>query len=197
MGLKEKVKVPCPLCSKLMADERSLQKHMKMHDNACQDCGKRFSSLLRLSEHIHRAHTRNTCKDCGKVLRSPQDLTRHIDAVHLRIKKYSCDLCDGKFSDPTPLRYHMMRHKADPNIKIKCSMCVKTFPLQFKLDQHFRICHTSKGKVKCDQCDKVLSVSSISEHRKIHLSNLSYTCQDVRTVVKHSSTKIILRNTDN
>ena len=178
-------KVSCPLCSRVMYDDRGLKRHMKMHENPCQDCGKLFSSPAKLSEHSLSAHVRNVCNQCGKAYRSHHSLQMHIDAVHLKIKKYSCHLCDGKFSDPTPLRYHMMRHKADPKIKIKCSMCEKTFPLQYKLDQHFRICHSSKGKVECDQCDKVLSVSSISEHRKIHHSDLSYSCQDCGKTFKH------------
>ena len=118
-------KVPCPLCSRLMRDDRRLKSHMKLHENTCKDCGKCFSSAPKLSEHKNRVHVPNVCNHCDKSYKSPQDLKRHIDTVHLKIKKYSCNLCDGKFSDPTPLRYHMLRHKEDPNIRTNCSKCEK------------------------------------------------------------------------
>ena len=77
-------KVPCPLCSRVMRDERSLKNHMKLHENTCKDCGKCFSSAPRLSQHKYRAHVPNVCDHCHKPFKSPQDLQRHIDTVHLK-----------------------------------------------------------------------------------------------------------------
>ena len=44
-------------------------------------------------------------------------LTRHIEMVHLKLKKFSCSDCGGKFGRKDTLTYHKKHHCAESKIK--------------------------------------------------------------------------------
>ena len=64
-------------------------------------------------------------------------MQNHVDIVHMKLRKHKCNLCGKAFTDKTPLRQHMLRHEADPNIRpFKCQQCDKSFILKSHLITH-------------------------------------------------------------
>ena len=107
----------------------------------------------------------------------------HVDAIHLKIRKFACHICSSTFTDMTPLRYHIQRHKIDPEVEFKCPSCSKSFNLEFKLKQHLRISH--QDKVKCEKCDKLLSSHGLKQHVQVHHTVATFECQDCGKIFKH------------
>ena len=72
----------CNLCNIDFGDLDSLRKHARLyHSILCNECGKRFTSNRKLTEHKKISHREpKECEYCQKTIRS--SMKRHIDAKH-------------------------------------------------------------------------------------------------------------------
>ena len=150
-------KAQCRFCDKRIS-RNYLKGHEKRHMESqscqalpCGQCDKVFNSEQKVSKHIHVVHKPKqvACTDCGKLFRYEKAMQLHRDAIHLKLRKFACHICSRTFTDSSPLRYHIMRHQADPDARIKCTECEKTFALQVDLDSHFRNCHIYRTAFHC------------------------------------------------
>lgn len=88
------------------------------------------------------------CQICHKDLQSHRSLHNHTANAHFNVKRYFCDLCDGRYFFKKNLVDHMNNHIKIPNFKSSKS------------------CHR---KYKCTKCEKSFSTSSgRSAHKIVH-----------------------------
>ena len=67
----------------------------------------------------------HVCDKCGKHFRSKFGMQLHIRNKHSKDFKYNCTLCDKKFNQQRPYRYHCAKHL---NVSIdKYHHCKKRF----------------------------------------------------------------------
>ena len=79
---KSKNVTKCYICNVDCGDLESLRKHISLyHSILCNECGQKFTSNRKLSEHIKIRHREpSECQYCQKKIRS--SIKRHIDAKH-------------------------------------------------------------------------------------------------------------------
>lgn len=122
----------CDLCGKVLANEKSLAKHMKTHTRTkedwvtCKICGKEVMSSDYLSRHMRTHGGRSCkCKVCGKAFVAPGDLRRHMN-IHTGEMPYSCPICSRSFNCIS----NMIRHKRFFHNEMKlfeCKVCDRKF----------------------------------------------------------------------
>ena len=110
-------KVKCDLCLKVMF-KKYIKRHEENHiKNPKPEEKKEFK-----------------CVYCHKTYAAKLSLQNHIDVVHKKLRKHKCNICDKAFTDPTPLRQHILRHEADPNIRpFRCHLCDLSYMLELHL----------------------------------------------------------------
>ena len=90
--------------------------------------------------------------------------------------RFKCNLCGKGFTDPTPLRQHTLRHKADPSIRpFKCHLCDLSYMLELHLKAHIVRVHETE-KIKCDLCNKELGKTSLDIHMLAYHSDYQVEC---------------------
>lgn len=197
----------CPFCAFTTSEMITLQKHIqdahpKSNDvNACDICGKVFTSNRYLSHHkvVHSAEKRFTCETCGKQFRREGDYNMHLSThtqkpseckicgkkfgLHRNLlqheiihrepeKKFECTLCDKRFRRHCDYQAHVNSHTSDP---YRCSVCDRTFPLRRNLLQH-EVVHTQVRNYECEICAKKFRRQcDYNLHVQVH-SNQAYVC---------------------
>ena len=94
----------------------------------------------------------HVCDQCGKHYRSKFGMQLHIKNKHSKDFKYKGTLCDKKFNQQRPYRYHCAKHL---NVSIdKCHHCKKEFNSPGSLSRHLVVCTgtAQTKKFKCDLC---------------------------------------------
>lgn len=73
---KETLSISCPMagCTKVCVTTRQLQNHMKTHND----------------------DTKEICPECGLLVANKHNLEKHINRVHLKVRNFSCDVCEYK-----------------------------------------------------------------------------------------------------
>ncbi|XP_052745190.1 zinc finger protein OZF isoform X2 [Bicyclus anynana] len=133
----------------------------------CQLCGLPCDSKNCLNQHLKQIHgiattKANLCDVCGKVVRDSRQLQLHKRAVHLKIKPFSCSLCEKSFQKKYTLKVHQQTHAGKRHA---CAVCHRTFARRDTLARHLRNCHTD-CKNKCRKCDKIFPSKLKLAHHK-------------------------------
>ncbi|XP_065364517.1 zinc finger protein 37-like [Calliphora vicina] len=167
-GVKKKNKYDtpsmCSICSKILHNKYSLQKHERTHSKnrerkaTCPICGIKFFEKHYIKAHMH-IHSEN------------------------RIKKHKCEFCDKAFYEKGGLNVHRRIHLGQMK---KCTLCAKEFFRQVDLDIHMNS-HSatslnvnakkrSKYWVRCKYCDKNILSTSFKSHTAAHLNEPLMKC---------------------
>ncbi|XP_037822275.1 zinc finger protein 808-like [Lucilia sericata] len=162
---KKKYDTPsmCSICSKILHNKYSLQKHERTHVNRerkvpCPVCGVKFYDKNHLKSHM-RIHNEN------------------------RIKRYQCEFCDKAFFERGALNVHRRIHLGQ---MIPCTLCSKEFfrkvDLEIHMNSHSAVTINSNGKkrsrywVRCKYCDKNILSTSFKSHTAAHLNEPLMKC---------------------
>ena len=149
----------------------------------CEYCDKEFKNNY-MKVHLAAVHGHGKqfqCEECGDKFR-----TKAYYAIHHRIhtgeRPYKCDKCDKDYRDACALNTHKVRsHKILP--LINCTVCIKTFKTQKRLEHHMIIHSEGRQKpgpkkyseIEKDQAYKLardIGVTKASDQLKISYDTL-------------------------
>lgn len=133
----------CDVCSKQFYTSGELLKHRRYHSGEkryhCTVCGKRFLRCGEFTDH-RRVHTgQNVCLICGKAFTRLHNMKEHMSSAHAGTKRYICTTCGKQFAYSSGLRYHRRLHQSER--PFKCPECEKCFARMGELNRHRRGAH--------------------------------------------------------
>jgi len=137
------------------------------------------------------------CPHCPKSSWNQRDLNNHISSVHLKIKPFSCPLCDKPFSRKQQVEAHLKVHSGEKTSL--CFLCGKSYSsagaLKGHLDRHFPKSAPPPNpvKFKCNLCDVYCTdMRRLNEHKLRHQDERNFQCDHCekafktrRDLVKH------------
>ena len=129
----------CNDCTIYMKNETELslhykQTHLGSGPNKCQLCGNRFSKLSQYLQHktstqMVRSHR---CLECEQKFSHKISLKLHKSSKNCKSSKYTCNMCDNKFSKKAVFVAHVVAHKQEkpklaffPALKLHVDMIFK------------------------------------------------------------------------
>ena len=160
----------CKSCNKNFTNRNALDYHEKQHEltvmkEACDICGKRFSTKQTLKEHRELLHNEAVtggsnfkCSFCEKTYQLKKSLDRHVRENHSianmkknldyvqdldTVAEIKCEYCEKSFKRNEYLKRHVKSVHAK-NKSFACSMCDMKFVRKDKLNQHVKSVHIGK-----------------------------------------------------
>ena len=128
----------------------------KERTKPCEVCGKTFTQVTSLKEHIKIIHEgfRLQCPKCEKGFQNKTNLSTHLRTVHEGKKDHICDICGIALGTKSDLKVHLTRvHSTQPKDQI-CSYCGKIFRLPVDLKIHIENIHENTNREKCHLCGR-------------------------------------------
>jgi len=133
----------CDICAKPFFTSGELLKHRRYHSGEklyhCSVCGKQFLRSGEYTEHRRMHAGENVCLICGKTFTRLHNMKEHISGAHAGMKQYHCTTCGKQFAYSSGLRYHRRLHKSER--PFKCQECGKCFARMGELNRHRRGTH--------------------------------------------------------
>ena len=174
----------CKICNSPFDTKPDLDLHLKTaHEgksHLCSDCGKSFSQMGNLRNHIALKHGGDKlfkCPDCAYVSVLKKQLTSHINGVHEGKKPYLCSQCGFRSVGKSALKQHVnsVHEGKKPHM---CSICGTSFSRAFGLKEHISMVHEGNKPFQCSTCDYKCSMkSSLDKHvRCVHEKRKPYNC---------------------
>ena len=157
----------CKFCEFETKDKRTLRKHEDSHTHKthhCQYCEKRFSSDVKLRQHITNKHgdvEKLNCPHCDKTFNTQSGRSRHDKNIHPlndNIPMFRCTVCEYICKTNIEHKEHMRTHKY--NVKkgpFICRNCANIFKTN-------RILRTHKKKVCVANNKMDQDVEAVHDH---------------------------------
>lgn len=175
----------CHICSKIFRSQRKLQRHVETHADPslkCDICLKMFRLKKHIVWHMQNTHIRNItciCTKCGKNFSDYGAWKQHEGRTCPQISKekerYSCSLCDRKFSDLPYSRKHyrnkhnitdmsnicmmcnylacstddLCKHQEEMHINLRCTLCKRYYSSDIALKLHIAKHSTKERSFMC------------------------------------------------
>ena len=112
------------------------------------------------------------CPHCEKLFNDSLKLKYHV-YTHTGEKPFLCDVCQQRFSHPSPFRRHKLRHGENT---IACHHCPKMFSAMRLLKIHLK-CVDQHQSFTCDICGNVFAQKyNLTQHRWTHTGETPYSC---------------------
>jgi len=130
----------CHICNTDFCSKKDLRKHLKKHQNVCDDCGTSFAKQSVLATHRLRGNLLS-CKDCNVTVCNQRQMNKHKLTHH---QKFQCDSCMAEFKSQSALKTHRLRGNL-----LSCTECNVTVCNQRQMDKH-KLIHIEK--FQCESC---------------------------------------------
>ena len=117
----ETEKLECDICKNILANKKSLKKHMRTHSTDRLKCNE---------------------SECDETFARTDILARHIRLVHKNLKTYVCETCNLAFPD----NFQLERHKSSTHKdeRHQCSFCEKSYSQKGLLTDHIKKEHKNQ-----------------------------------------------------
>lgn len=119
-------------CARKSDLDRHKQLHVEQRNIVCEQCGKTFTSVSILNDHvlyIHNKERQFICEECGKAFKRNSLLKRH-KLSHQQYRPFACMQCSTAFKRSHHLSRHMetchriiLERKKKVNV-ITCIYCI-------------------------------------------------------------------------
>lgn len=134
----------CKICHKSFSSKTYLKYHQKavhqkLKELPCAICKVSFKWAFQLMDHANSAH--NPCEAKAKVVCESCDngLVAHMKNGHLKLKPFTCKVCQKSFSYKLDLIGHMTIHTGEKTFT--CEFCGKVFARNLYLSRHIKAVH--------------------------------------------------------
>lgn len=102
-------------------------------------------------------------------------LNVHKETVHEGIRRYVCDICNGRFGHYSSIKRHMVMHTGQS--RFSCDQCDKPYSRLDRLRVHKRSVHDGIRPFVRDICDKRFArYSKIKWHMQLHTKERQFQC---------------------
>jgi hypothetical protein len=169
----------CPDCGKVLKGNNHLNfhiktKHLKLTKYSCDLCLFKSYGKYEIRSHIMIHHLplemrkEFKCDECESVLTTLSSLKIHKQHKHSNQKPHTC-FCGKSYALKETLKSHI-KNVHNLERRYKCTVCLKGFNSQPRLNDHFLNSHTEeKQKIPCDKCNKVFnSLRNLHTHKIYH-----------------------------
>lgn len=140
----------CDQCGKQFAVGGDLTKHKRLHAGEvlyrCKLCGKEMNTGRENADHRRMHEGGIFCPHCGKPFTRLHNMKEHVRIAHSGDKNYACADCGKQFAYARNLRYHRRLHKSER--PFKCAMCSKCFAGAGELGRHQRSSHKVSNQIQ-------------------------------------------------
>ena len=123
--VRDNVKYTCKLCVLEFDDINQWLHHVRtIHDRrqyvcrghyVCPECQQVYVSKGGMWKHVHKMHKKLTtyrCETCGKNFFVSSVYHDHV-AAHTGVKRYTCSICEMRFTNKCTLKRHVVRVHPD------------------------------------------------------------------------------------
>ena len=159
----------CDLCSKRLASEKSIGRHMKrVHKYGCIGVSTRHSDVRH--EHSHLVET-------GVLYLPPTGSSER--AVSTENGAHRCDLCNKNFATRGNVGNHVMEHLYDRKSTVTwiCEECGQSYAAKHSLSNHVRIKHLGRLDFTCEFCgNRYTRKTHLEEHQMSKHENVYFKC---------------------
>jgi len=139
----------CDICGRQFTVGGDLNKHKRLHAGEvlyrCKICGKEMNTGRENADHRRMHEGGIFCPHCGKPFTRLHNMKEHVRIAHTGDKNYACRDCGKQFAYARNLRYHRRLHKTDR--PFKCETCGKCFAAAGELSRHERSTHKAQIQV--------------------------------------------------
>ncbi|KXJ69140.1 hypothetical protein RP20_CCG028591 [Aedes albopictus] len=142
---------PCSECGEIFFNKHQYLVHSYRHTNkyACDQCGKRHNSLLRLQMHKNVRHGvplagefLRECPHCHKKIAKGTYYSRHIK-THFE-NQWPCEVCDKSYLQKWQLNVHKRTHTGEK--PLVCAGCAAKFSDPTTFCKHKKNCPNFKNR---------------------------------------------------
>ena len=173
----------CDKCGLQLSGMYSLNHHMKTKHGSYAEreykcnfpgCNMAFFAASNLKLHKPKHGERNfVCDHCGESFWQSGTLENHLRNKHKALPelKLKCKYCDEIFLNYTERMLHTNLEHFPE--RHKCNICQKTFGTNFLLTKHGKSAHSDRTFIECQECGKQLAnEQGLKSHMRLHKGEL-------------------------